>query len=179
MLSRIRSAFKPKIATVEDWANHNSKKCTADDLIAGAVVASFAKHYKQWKFEGEFNQRHSNPSGFQPTKLSFKVPTKKHVEIVFLFKEADLGDAYSTIYRYTVIGCEVNGVRVTDAAFKYIYTNWNNLVVQMKHAEEVAAKAKADMEDNEKKWNLAENLLGMKRDGLGRLMPVKTVEAAE
>jgi hypothetical protein len=65
---------------------------------------------------------------------------------------------------------------MTEAAFRYIYTNWQNIVVQVRHTEQVAAEAKAAMEANEKKWDLAEGLLGMKRDGFGRLMPIKTVK---
>ena len=169
-------SFSRPLPTVEKWADHSAKKATPDDLIAGVIIQSFAKHYKDWKFEGSFNQKWSSSSHFEPTKLTRKVPCKKHIEIVFVFKQTSSSDGYSSIYRYRVIGCEVNGVRVTDVAFKAIYNNWNNMVVAAKRAEEVAAAAKKRMEENENKWNLAEGLLNMKRDGLGRLMPIKTAE---
>lgn len=167
----------PSVPTVEKWANHNAKKATPDDLIAGAIVASFAKDFKCWKFEGEFQQKHNYHSDFRSTSLSRKVPTKKHVEIRFVFKKITTSDGSgTTTYIYNPIGCEVNGVRMSEAAYKYIYFHWNNVVVQVKRAEEVANQAKADMEANETKWNLAESLLGMKRDGFGTLQPVKTAE---
>jgi hypothetical protein len=166
---------RPSLTPVEKWSLHNAKKATPDDLIAGAIVSSFAKDFKCWKFEGEFHQRH-NSGGHNKTTLTFRKVTKKNVDIVFVFKQTTSNDGYSTVYKYKVIGCEVNGVRMTEAAFRYIYTNYQNIVVQVRRAEQVAAEAKAAMEANEKKWDLAEGLLGMKRDGFGRLMPVTTVE---
>lgn len=172
--------FKKPVPTVEAWANHNAKKATPDDLIAGAIVTSFAKDFKHWKFVGEFNQRHGHPNGFRSTSLTRKMVGKKHVEIVFVFKHTKhsewSGNGYSSIYKYVTIGCEVNGIRMTDAAFKYIYQNWQNIVVDVRRAEEVAARAKSNMQLNESKWDLAEGLLGMKRNGLGQLVPVKAAE---
>lgn len=167
---------KPALPTVEKWANHNAKKATPDDLIAGAIVQSFATHYKHWKFKGEFNQRHDRTNGFQETSLCRKMGNKKHIEIVFVFRQTGGNDGYGTIYRYKAIGCEVNGIRVSNKAFAAIYTHWNNMVVEVKRTEEIAAQAKKSMEANESLWDLAEALLEMKRDGLGRLMPIKTVE---
>lgn len=169
---------KSAIPPIEKWANHNSKKASADDLIAGAIVGSFAEHFKHWKFCGDFNQRYDGSGGFKPTSLSRKMVGKKHVEVVFVFRATQSGDAYSTIYKYKVIGCEVNGIRISDRAFQHIYTSWNNVVVKVKAAEEVAEKAKNEMVANELRWDLAESLLGMKRNGLGVLIPVKTVEEA-
>jgi hypothetical protein len=166
----------PKNLSVEEWAERNKKKASADDLIAGAIVSSFAKHYKSWKFEGEFHQRHDRHGAFKPTSLSLKLPTKKHISIVFLFKKTDAGDTYSTLYKYKVIGCEVNGVQVSQSAFKYIYSGWQGIVVQVKRTEQVAEEARKSMEENEKKWDLAEALLGMKRGPLGQLVPIKTIK---
>jgi hypothetical protein len=169
---------RPSATPVEKWATHNAKKASADDLIAAAIIQSFAKDFKHWKFVGQFSQRHDSSSGFQNTSITRKMPTKKHIEIVFLFRQTNSSDGYSNIYKYKVIGCEVNGVRVSDTAFHAIYVSWNNIVAQVRRTEEVAAEAKASMEANETKWNLAESLLGMKRNGLGVLVPVKTVEEA-
>jgi hypothetical protein len=176
MFSWLSNVFTEKAETsVEKWAVHNAKKATPDDLIAGAVVASFAKDYKHWEFKGEFHQRHSS-SCVKSTSLSRKMVSKKDITIVFLFKKTCIYDDYSTVYKYKVIGCEVNGIRVTNAAFKYIYDNWQGITVKVRAAEAAAAEAKKRMEENEKKWDMAEGLLGMKRDGLGRLMPIKTAD---
>lgn len=172
------SLFVRKPVTVEQWANHNSKKASADDLIAGAIVASFAKDFKHWKFSGEFNQKHGSTNGsFRPTSLSRKMIGKKHVEIVFVFKKMDRIEDYSHIFEYKTVGCEVNGILVSDAAFKFIYSNWQAIVVDVRRAEEVAARAKADMELNEKKWDLAEGLLGVKTNKLGQMVPVEGEQA--
>jgi hypothetical protein len=167
--------FTKTTPTVEQWANHNAKKATPDDLIAGAIVQSFAKDFKHWKFEGEFYQKWGDSRYFKPTSLSRKMIGKKHVEIVFLFRQTSVSDGYSNIYKYKTIGCEVNGVRITNAAFRLIYDGWQGIVVKVRAAEAAAAEAKAAMEANEKKWGLAEALLGMKRNG-GALVPVRTVE---
>lgn len=176
-MNLLKTLFRKPIPTVEQWANHNAKKASADDLIAGAIVSSFAKHFKHWQFTGEFNQRHSSSGGFQRTTLTRKMSNKKHIEIVFVFRHTQGGDSYSTIYQYKVIGCEVNGIRVSDAAFKYIYRNWQNIIVDVRRAEEVATRAKADMELNEKKWDLAEGLLGVKTNKLGQMIPVEGEQA--
>jgi hypothetical protein len=168
---------KPTVAPVEKWAVHNAKKTTPDDLIAGAIVASFAKDFKHWQFVGQFEQKWGNESSFRSTSLSRKMGGKKHVEITFLFRHTKSPDGdYSHIHRYRAIGCEVNGIRVSELAFRRILNNWKTIVTQVRRAEEIAAGAKATMDANENKWNLAEALLGMKRNGLGQLMPVKTAE---
>jgi hypothetical protein len=162
---------KPSLPSVEQWANRNAKRATPDDLIAGVIAASFAKDYKHWKLEGSFNQKHSYSADFVKTTLSRKMSNKKHIEILFVFNKT-VGNHYC----FHVIGCEVNGVRMTNEAHVMIYKNWHDISASVQHAEKVAAEAKAAMEANETKWNLAEALLGMKRDGLGVLQPVKTVE---
>jgi hypothetical protein len=163
---------KPRVSPLEKWANHNAKKASADDLIAGAIIASFAKDHKHWKFIGNFKQDHSSKHYFASTSLSRQMGNKKHIKIEFLFRHME----YEEGHRYRVFGCEVNGVRISDKAFKAILTAWQGIREKVKAAEEVAEKAKAEMEVNETKWNLAEELLGMKRNGLGVLMPVKTAE---
>lgn len=168
----------PSVTPVEKWATHNAGRASADDLIAAAIIQSFAKDFKHWQFVGDFNQKHTSVGKFQNTSISRKVPTKKHIEIIFLFKRTETEASSGRSYKYKPIGCEVNGVRVSDTAFHAIYVSWNNVVVQVRRTEEVALKAKASMEENETKWNLAESLLGMKRNGLGVLVPVKTVEEA-
>lgn len=172
--------FKPSLPSVEKWANHNSKKASADDLIAGAIVGSFAEHFKHWKFCGDFNQSHSSKNGFQSTLLTRKMVGKKPVEVQFIFKLTKTGDGYNEphVCKYKVIGCEVNSIRISDGAFQHIYKSWHLVSAQVKAAEEVAEKAKNEMVANELRWDLAESLLGMKRNGLGVLIPVKTVEEA-
>jgi len=171
------SFFKnPPMTTVELWVAHCSMKTTPDDLIAGAIIPSFAKDFKHWKFVGEFHQRYTNSSGFKSTSLTRKMVGKKHVEIVFVFKNTRHSNGYDAIYKYKVIGCEVNGIRISDRAFRAIYDAWQGVVVKVRAAEAAAAEAKLAMEMNEKKWDIAEGLLGMKRNKQGALVPVKTVE---
>jgi hypothetical protein len=163
-----------RVSPLEKWANHNAKKASADDLIAGAIIASFAKDHKHWKFVGNFKQDYIRYNDFVSTSLSRQMGNKKHIKIEFLFKYMEFETAPR--YHYRVVGCEVNGVAVSNKAFKAILTAWQSIREKVKAAEAVAAKAKSEMETNEIKWSLAEELLGMKRNGLGVLMPVKTVE---
>jgi hypothetical protein len=164
----------PRVSPLEKWANHNANKASADDLIAGAIIASFAKDHKHWKFVGDFKQDHHYEQYFVSTSLSRQMGNKKHIKIEFLFKHMKC--EAEPMHRYRVVGCEVNGVAVSNKAFKAILTAWQGIREKVKAAEAVAAKAKSEMETSETKWNLAEELLGMKRNGLGVLMPVKTVE---
>jgi hypothetical protein len=167
---KLFSLSKPSIPPIEKWAEANKNKASADGIIAATIVESFAKDYKSWKFEGAFEQRYSSKSSFQRTVLSRKVPCKKHIEIVFIFRETNKSDAYSNLYKYKVIGCEVNGIQLEDKAFRYILTNWNSLVVQVKATEAAAAEALANQQALDAKWNLAEELLGKKRNKQGALV---------
>lgn len=164
------------LPTVEQWANQHKDKASADQIIASAIIQSFAKDFKHWQFVGEFAQRHSSRDKFKSASLSRKIPTKKHIVIDFLFEETDAGDTYSTIYKYKVIGCEVNGIQIDDSAFKAIITAWHNIAVQVRATEAAAEAAKKSQEVLDKKWNLAEDLIGMKRNRNGLLVPKKQAE---
>jgi hypothetical protein len=170
--------FKSRpLPTVEQWATSNANKASADDLIAGAIIQSFAKDYSKWQFVGKFEQKGlSRDHHFVSTSLSRKIPGKKHIEIAFLFKQTSYDSDGYTHHNYKVCGCEVNGIRLEDKAFKAIYKNWVNIGVKVRAAEEQAMRSEAAMKENETKWNLAEDLLGYKRNGTGLLVPKKQAE---
>lgn len=59
---------------------------------------------------------------------------------------------------------------------KIVHKSFMRLKAVHDAANETARKAKADMEANEAKWNLVEQLLHMKRNEYGALVPIRTVD---
>lgn len=71
--------------------------------------------------------------------------------------------------------CVVNGQALDPAVGLQIALAYKNIHQSIIAAERTAAEAKAAMEANEAKWNLAEKLLGMRRNADGALVPVEKV----
>jgi hypothetical protein len=68
----------------------------------------------------------------------------------------------------------VNGVAINPPILGLkIFLEYKKLKAALIKAEKVAADAKKAMEANEAKWNLAESILGMKRNEHGALVPVE------
>ncbi len=168
MFKFLASIFAPLSPDPILWAETHAKKTTPDEIIAAAIVESLAKDFKAWHFMGEFYQRYSSS---KPKMTKLWREGDDPLEIVFLFRQTISSDGYSTVYKYKVIGCEINGVRLNNIAFGLIYDAYQNISVKVRAAEAAAAKALKEQQENETKWNIAENLLGMKRTELGALVP--------
>ncbi len=74
----------------------------------------------------------------------------------------------------------VNGVPVEPAAAGWaMLEKYLNLKKVFDDSKAASAQALKSMEENEKKWNLFEELTGMKRDGNGRLVALSEPVVAE
>lgn len=168
------------------WAYNNVDKTTPDQLIAGYIIQNIAKNFDNWKLE----KRPKEADGHLYTYYPHKEAAKRYAEMNKPYEawEAKYGSfinrrLYSSDINilYTKTSSDrntftVNGVLISDTDGEMIIIAYNQLADKHKKAVEAAAKAKHDMEINEKKWNLAENLLGMRRNEFGALVPIQTAE---
>lgn len=158
--------------------------CTPDDIIAAQIIESFVKEFDDWKYDGDFAAFTLQPKPYKATEdgetdSTFKL-TKKDKSLIVLGKRhhkrwwKKSGDPYKTTttgYYATLFSGSVNEIPFSSDAMKRVYEEYLRIDAAYKEASRVAEKAKADMEVNEKKWELAERLSGMVRNGQGALIP--------
>ena len=163
-----------------------SNVCSPQDLIVEACIQSFATSFSDWTYEEkqtEFNGRKYITSstlksdkieiGFGPIELkrvgvgSSSVGHKRtHTCCVGSLWYQDVKNESIVKTGF------VNDVPMSSKNITKIYKAWKELSDKAAEAERVAKLAAKKMEDNERAWNLAEELLGMKRNELGALVPV-------
>jgi hypothetical protein len=165
-----------EISTVDAWAMRHQHRCSPDDIITAAIIQSIASNPDDWQFSGQLNYALSYVGHYsQNATLTNK---KKKIVITFIFEGyayKDKGKSYVQA-KYRACGCSVNGVELSHAHFKSVIRSWEALTSKLKAAKDAADKAKSEMDRNEQAWNIAESLLGMKRNEHGALVPVKEVE---
>ena len=147
------------------WA----KAATPDGLIAAHCIQSIAKNFDDW----ELRIGYSEVEQYLPADPNYKlgqdaVLINPKKDLIILFR--DLYDAIQWRYQ-KCDGFLCQGVPLdTDEGGK-ILAAFCEIRERRKKLEAEARAAKQRMEENEKKWNLAESLLGMKRLPGGALVP--------
>jgi hypothetical protein len=188
MLKKFQSLAKslfssPNYTPVERWALRNCNRATPDGLIASAIVESFAKDFKDW--DGDISNVSTKIgkvccSEGDPRVSAASAKLTNHKKKIVISagwvrgKSRD-NDGLNPWYFHSD-GLTVNGESLEEQAADYIVSNWRTIKQRVEAANAAAEKAKRDMERNEKKWNLAEDLLGMKRNEFGALVPKVSVE---
>lgn len=81
------------------------------------------------------------------------------------------GDEYTTV---AADQFKVNDVPISMGEGKRILQSYLDLKLEKDRLATVARKAKQEMEDNDKKWNLVEDLYGLMRTPEGALIPKPT-----
>lgn len=149
--------------SVEQWAEANCRKASAEGIIAAAIVQSFAKDLSVWENEN-FNDAEI---AYRRGTGSLKYPEKN----ITLTRKAEYKfNPYGPdFYRFN--GMTVNDISMTKEAEKYILRNYESLAIKLRKAEETAERVKAEIDHTERAWNLAETLLGFKRNEQGALVP--------
>lgn len=170
-----------------DPVNHPyAKATTPDQLITATVIQSFAKEFDDWTAKDMWEGKDRAPSK-ENRRLDHDelakikpvlVNTKRGITVSWpVDRNCDFNYGAGTIwYKYihqskgSVNGVEINGVCSLE-----IFNSWFKLSKQVAEAKAAAAAALKRQKLEEKKWNLAENLLGMKRNEHGALVPVNPV----
>lgn len=188
MFRRLVSFLAPTVMTVEKWAVKNASIATPDQLIAGAVLESIAKHFEDWELHSEtlsYRQyvHHSREEWERRRKEWYAKWSELGGQVNYYMVNRVLENKKTGVrvsYRKTGENTRdmfyVNGVSICNEEGEKIALGHLKLQDAYERAQAAAAEAKWQMEENEKKWNLAESLLGKKRDEFGTLVPIKTVE---
>lgn len=165
--------------------------CTPDELIAAYIVRSFVNDFDSWAEEASRTlvEKGKVRCSRETRVLSWKAAGEacnylsnkdKDLKLETALEKAAVdGDGHDPYYYAATGAVSVNGVLLEEASSRFIVTSWNRLKAKHAEALTVAEKAKADMAASEKKWNLAESLLGMKRNEHGTLVPVVNTEGEE
>ena len=173
----------PRAATVvERWAFHNANKASPDGLIASTIVEHFAKHFDKWEIVRTRFTYHADGDDNTKSCNRVRVGVVLYCNVILSCDEKQLRvrlcfERVRTRRRYaddletvqTMASAFVNDVPIELKAGEFIYSNWEKLEKERAKAEELAAKIKAEQDLATRKWDLAENLLGMKRDRFGAL----------
>ena len=168
--------FEPLPITVETWAEHNANRATPDGIIAATVVELFVKDFDGWSAKDleKFSRYGGTYVEAARNKYSPQLFHKgKNIDIKFGVKKWEEGEYDGTkCADWCSEGTTVNGLAVELKAARYIAAGWEKIAKQQEKLKTAAARAKANMERNEAAWNLAEKLLGMKRNEQGALVPI-------
>jgi hypothetical protein len=170
--------------------NPYAKATTPDELIAAKICNLIATDFEAWAATGawklpeierhhKLNWRHYDTTYGE----SFTLESEKYnvrVTGAVAKKQARYSGSqgYSEYYYYSIIikDLAVNDVAVDAKVGIPILSDYGKIRMQFEEAQRVAKEAKATMEAEEKKWNLAETLLGMKRNEQGALVPKEAPE---
>lgn len=158
-----------------------------DQLISAHIIESFARDFKSWSADEGFNLpkvgtkhswRHTAEEKINRSLARRDRDSKglfqKEIKILFQLvpQVKSTIENYSSVFYQTGFeyNCTVNGVRIASSEGEKIFKAYVKLRDQIKQAEKVAAEALARQKAGEAKWNLAEELLKIKRDGNGRIV---------
>jgi hypothetical protein len=157
----IQKIFRPQPMTIERWADRCSRITTPDEILAAGFIESFSRieEYKDWRLIHSGGNRLTN--------------SKKNIELSY-YRNHNYDSNYNTYYTYS--NFKINDVPIDDNLGERIIKSFEKVKAQHDAVKAKAKKAKAEMERNEKAWNLVESMLGMKRNEHGALVPVKTAE---
>jgi hypothetical protein len=168
---------------LDRWANKAASITTPDRLIAAAVIDSFAKDFGDWQGTGLLKGQtktcsHSRPNDQMTTLKNVKKNIIVQINGTWRKGASRDGDRMSPFWYHfeAAKAGKVNGITIDQQDAALIWEAWTTLKIEYDQAQEVAAAAKRAMEENEKKWNLVENLLDMKRNEYGALVPKQPVE---
>jgi hypothetical protein len=178
--SLFRRLSTPSLAPV-DWGQHPVANLTTPDaIIVAHLIQTFTADFEDWTNE-DFRKL-GNPDFRYETVRPKLINTKLKVEISFpvVYQGTGLKRSYVISGNGRFKRFSSNGFTATadfqldTTSSEALLKTWTDISTKMKAAKETAAKALAEMKANEEKWNVAESLLGMKRNATGLLMPIET-----
>jgi predicted transcriptional regulator len=154
--------------------NPVAKLTTPDRLIAAAVIESLGTDFNKWKTEN-LEQGWTKRTEYGPTRKLYNVGKSLRVEWKNKRKQHG-SSSYYFDFKLDADKATVNGVEIDAQSSRMIIDAYDRIYAVEKRASEVARKARMAMQANEDKWQLAEKLLGMKRNEFGALVPIKKVD---
>lgn len=186
--------LKPK--AVEDnllthpWA----KADNPDRLIASAIMRLFVEDFDKWMLTGNFDvlkdkdaERgirveskgdHKNWDVYKAVVLRH-IERKISVQWGIMRRARDNDNMAPWEYFGSMCAIVVDPEGETELNLEVsneLAVSWRNLSSQAEAARKAAAEALLAQQLNERKWNMAERLLGMKRNDQGALVPAYMME---
>ena len=165
-------AYGDTIPTVEEWAMRHKDRCSADQIIAAHCINSIAKDVNDWKLIRPGDDWDEWYDLFQRYKFEHGVDSllinrqrHKNVKSVHIFYNRQFGKNPNRFFY-------INGVKFNDYDGREIIDSYLKVKAQKEEVERVAARALREQQLLEQKWNMAEELLGMKRNEFGALEPI-------
>ena len=173
-----------------------AKATTPDEIIAAGFIESFAKDFNDWvvvdkpnvsaraflgapdnEYLRERYEREKKAVDAWEGKYTLLLPNHRSTVNRALVNEKKKWrlvycrqlDCYGDYVLHTIF--YVNNVLIPDEVGRKILKSFTTLKEKYEKAAQEAAAAKKRMEEEEKKWNLAEDMLGMKRNEFGALVP--------
>lgn len=185
----LRQALFGPVVDAEN--NSYATATTPDQLIAASFIRSMTEDFEAWEvthWERIFQDTSRRAEGYQAgfiwnnkTRIGFVF----HNEVKSRDKDGIAPWVLGSWTCYVVKGekprewgfeTETNKeVQLNTASSNFLMKNRAELSLAHKIAKEKAAQALAAMKANEAKWNIAEQLLGMKRNEFGALVPINPV----
>jgi hypothetical protein len=174
----VRHAYGDDLLPVERWALRNANKASADDIIAAAVAQSFASHFEDWTITGDILDAET---AYTEGRINYYggIILCNHLKDVQITRIPFEKYNYNKPNEYYWKRLKVNEIEVSEEAERIIISAYKQILTRVQAAKKIASDAEKAMKRNEEAWNLAERLLGMKRNEFGALVPVKTVEETE
>lgn len=162
--------------------NPLAKATTPDDIIEAACINSIARDFDAWKKtlvkDGYEAMRKMVTKTGQPMMMggmehhfiySTYVLKNEDKNITLMWEENAYCDKRKDY--------KVNGIAFPEKNGYAVICAWEKLRRERAQAKAKADAALAEMQRLESAWDLAENLLGLKRNEFGALVPVETPDA--
>ncbi len=156
---------------------------TPDRLIVAHVIEAITKDFRAFEYKGA--DKWSVIDGYKPRKkdyycgyrdspFSIISPSLKAIGLIKVYRMRPYGTADEKYWKREFIELSVNNVAIDPNHIEGLLNHYWKIRDDLAATEAAAARALAEMEANEAKWNLAEKLLGMKRVN-GALVPVTSI----
>jgi hypothetical protein len=170
------------LPTPEVWAMQNADICNADQIIAAKIVEQFAKNPRAWTFTCYYEL-----PALQRVPRGCSMPNydSNHREFTVRGKGMNIKGTWTEkrFYYNREFGTHtvefgklmVNELVLAPECCEFVYHNCLSIHNKHQAALKAAAAAKEAMENEQKKWDFAEKVLGFKRDEKGALVPINTV----
>jgi hypothetical protein len=178
MLNFIRWFFlgQAPVQSVEQWSDRVAPLCSPEQLIAAHIKQDIAKNFDKWRIN-----KILTPDARMRHEAKFLPGVEKRVfnyvltdgDIVILYRDQSYNydrEFYENFY--------IGYIEFPNDAGQSILATYNLVKAQWSELERKRRAAEKAMIDNERRWNLAEHLLGMKRNEYGALVPIVPVEEA-
>jgi hypothetical protein len=157
----VQAFYKP--TTLDVWIHNAAEKTTTDQMLVAAIIGSMAKDITSW------NARDIHPSSsknMSPIIYTRNISFTFGIDRIFKFGE---------FYREPnpTKNPTINDMPINSKDAKALFDAFVELKTKQLELETATLQAKVDMINNEKKWELVENLLKMKRNEHGALVPIE------